>query len=376
MTQKLVLTESIERFCRQIDQKSSAIQYGRRLNDFNQFLLEKYAISTDEFLASFKGSSTSRFDVYDVLSEYRISLRSSLQKNTIASRIMTVRHFLELNDVPISSTKWRLKVKPLKAEQADKTPLSKDDVRKIILGCQSHRLRTFVQTIAATGMRSNECLSILTKHVNLETGTIYLRKEHTKMKKARTVLLTQECVAQLKLWIEYRNRIRRLVDKNGNISYKRKPLLPDTLFFSTGRFDERYENPHDLYKVLSLDFANTLDRIGLRERRDVDNRHKITLHSFRSFVKTTISDLGYQDFSEYFIGHKHSTYWSKPYSEILKLFHTVESYLTYLDYSALDAKGADIETKLDQKDRELHDVRSQLAELSKKLYEAGILKKD
>ena len=47
-----------------------------------------------------------------------------------------------------------------------------------------------------------------------------------------------------------------------------------------------------------------------------------------------------------------------------------------MDYSALDAKGADVDTKLEQKDRELQDVRSQLAELSKKLYEAGILKKD
>jgi hypothetical protein len=36
----------------------------------------------------------------------------------------------------------------------------------------------------------------------------------------------------------------------------------------------------------------------------------------------------------------------------------------------------DVETKLEQKDKELQDVRSQLTELSKKLYEAGILKKD
>jgi len=38
------------------------------------------------------------------------------------------------------------------------------------------------------------------------------------------------------------------------------------------------------------------------------NRRQITLHSFRRFVKTTISDLGYSDFSEYFIGHSGSIY--------------------------------------------------------------------
>ena len=40
-------------------------------------------------------------------------------------------------------------------------------------------------------------------------------------------------------------------------------------------------------------------------------RRKITLHSFRRFVKTTISDLGYSDYSEWFIDHSGSTYWRK-----------------------------------------------------------------
>jgi len=40
-------------------------------------------------------------------------------------------------------------------------------------------------------------------------------------------------------------------------------------------------------------------------------RRKIILHSFRRFAKTTISDLGYADYSEWFIGHSGSTYWLK-----------------------------------------------------------------
>jgi hypothetical protein len=55
---------------------------------------------------------------------------------------------------------------------------------------------------------------------------------------------------------------------------------------------------------MASSFAKTLDRMGKGARED-DNekRREITLHSFRRYVKTTISDLGYQDFSEYFIGH-------------------------------------------------------------------------
>jgi hypothetical protein len=50
---------------------------------------------------------------------------------------------------------------------------------------------------------------------------------------------------------------------------------------------------------------------GSREKGSNGRRRQITLHSFRRFVKTTISDLGYSDFSEYFIGHNGSTYWCK-----------------------------------------------------------------
>jgi hypothetical protein len=49
----------------------------------------------------------------------------------------------------------------------------------------------------------------------------------------------------------------------------------------------------------------TLDSIGKGTREDGNERRRqITLHSFRRFVKTTISDLGYADYSEYFIGHQ------------------------------------------------------------------------
>jgi hypothetical protein len=51
-----------------------------------------------------------------------------------------------------------------------------------------------------------------------------------------------------------------------------------------------------------------------------ERRREITLHSFRRFVKTTISDLGYGDYSEWFIGHNGSTYWRKKESDKAELF--------------------------------------------------------
>ena len=51
-------------------------------------------------------------------------------------------------------------------------------------------------------------------------------------------------------------------------------------------------------------FQMTIDLNGKGAREDGNGRRRqITFHSFRRFVKTTISDLGYADCSEYFIGH-------------------------------------------------------------------------
>ncbi len=60
----------------------------------------------------------------------------------------------------------------------------------------------------------------------------------------------------------------------------------------------------------------TLDCIGKDASEDGNQlRRLITLHSFRKFVKTTISDQGYADSYEYCIGHSGSTYWRTKDSE-------------------------------------------------------------
>jgi len=86
---------------------------------------------------------------------------------------------------------------------------------------------------------------------------------------------------------------------------------------------------------------------GAREDGN-EQRRQITLHSFRRFVKTTISDLGYADYSEYFIGHSGSTYWRKKDSDKAEIFTKIEPYLTFLNIHELERQGADIQTKIEE----------------------------
>jgi integrase len=320
------------------------------------------------------------------LKEYHIYLKEQgLQRSTIGNRIHAAKTFLEYYDIPFSNTIFRLKVRAPTRRRVELEPLSKDVVRKIILACQDIRLQTYALTLAATGMRAKEALSVRAKDIDWETGKISLRAEFTNTKQARTVFLTKECLKQLKLWKDYRERERRIMhyhkDRIGAtnvITHVTRKFEPTELFFTTGRHKD-VTNPADIYDFLSRQFSRVLDRIGLQERHEnKGRRHKITLHSFRRFVKTTISDLGYQDFSEYFIGHAQSTYWRKTEADKLELFHKIEPYLTYLDYSKLEAKGADVETKLSEKDERLSQLENQMADMQqtlKELYQRGLIKK-
>ena len=168
-------------------------------------------------------------------------------------------------------------------------------------------------------------------------------------------------------WLNYKYRTRRICykdEQNGRktiIEYRTPEKRESELVFVV------YQNtkspvPISLYADLVKSFAKTLDRMNKGAREDGNKRRRqITLHSFRRFVKSTISDLGYGDYSEWFIGHSGSTYWRKKDSEKAELFSKIEPYLTFLNIHQLERQGADIQSKIE----ELEDVNSSLRERDK-----------
>jgi integrase len=203
-------------------------------------------------------------------------------------------------------------------------------------------------------MRAVEALSVRIKDIDVANPSkLFVRGEYTKTKVDRIIFLTEEITQQLKSLLDYKHRTRRVchLDKQRGkiITEYRIPDKRDTDLVFAVYQDKNTPNPDFLYDDLSKSFANTLDRSGKGDREDGNQRRrKITFHSFRRFVKTTISDLGYADFSEWFIGHSGSTYWTKKDSEKAEIFRKVEPYLTFLNIPRLERQGADIQSKVEQ----------------------------
>ena len=333
--------------------KATATKYKERLKKFEVFVNEHYDLTIDGIVVRI---SKGKIDVYDMLGVYVQSLNNNfISPVTLKNHVITIKNFLEYHDIDISPRKFKIKVRMPKAVRKKKEALSKEEIIVILNVCGNIRLRTYVMLLAATGMRAVEALSIRIKDIDFDSNPakLFVRGEYTKTKVDRTIFLTEELTQQLKSWLDYKHRTRRVCyqDKqNGKtITEYRTPDKKDTDLVFAVYQDKETPNPDILYDDLRRSFASTLDRSGKGDRED-DNprRREITIHSFRRFVKTTISDLGYADFSEWFIGHSGSAYWTKKDMEKAEIFRKIEPYLTFLNIPQLERQGADIQSKVEE----------------------------
>jgi integrase len=366
----------------------SARTVGVHIADFEQFIKAEYRKDLDSLVEELRSG---KLDLYELFSKFvTYEVREKVQKNfistkTLNQRVKHIKHFLEANDVTINQTKFKMKIKLPKEIKREKEGITKDQVREILAACDDIRLKTYVMFLASTGWRASEALSVQLQDIDFDRNPVRvnLRGENAKTRTDRHSYLTQEMVTQLKSWLDFKYRertIKQYYDKNtGKIVYKvlhLKPARrPDDYVFMPYHDDELETTVEYAYKNLSRRFGELLDRMNIKFRHD-GKRREVSLHSFRHFVYTTIDGLGQNQFAEYFIGHANSTYWRKPESEKIATFLKIEPYLTFIDVAALEAKGADMETKTEQVMAENLSLKQQVNELYRVLYAQGIIKKE
>ena len=341
--------------------KGTAREYYLRLISFQEFVNNRYdaknqtEATLDNITANIKEGSE---DAYEILSDFVSYLQNNhnISALTLKQKVVTVKNFFEYCDVDISPRKFKLKVKLPRVIRKNKQALSKEDIIDILNACSDIRLKTYVMLLAATGMRATEALSIRIKDLDLKSNPakVLVRGEYTKTKSDRTVFLTEEITQQLNSWLNYKYRTRRVCYKNEQtgktITEVRTPEKKEyDLVFAVYQ-STKTPVPSNLYIDFRDSFGKTLDRMNRGDREEGSNgrRRQITLHSFRRFVKSTMSDLGYGDYSEWFIGHSGSTYYRKTDKEKAEIFAKIEPYLTFLNIHQLERQGADIQTKVEE----------------------------
>jgi hypothetical protein len=183
-------------------------------------------------------------------------------------------------------------------------------------------------------------------------------------------MITNEMAAHIRSMLDYKYRTRHVhyYDKNGKSINEMRTPKPNKehLIFSSNS----YQNPtiDGLYNECIMQFEELLERLGgeFAEREDNSDKNshrKITLHSLRRFVYSTVSDLGYNQFADkYMLGHSYavSTYYRKSEKERIEIFKRIEPYITYLDTTALEKNGADLKTELESLRQDNIDLRNNM----------------
>ncbi len=188
----------------------TAKEYYARLRTFEVFIEKKYSQRVDDIISNIKNGKQ---DPYSLLTEYAKYLsQQKISTLTVKLRVVTVKNFLEYQDIDISPRRFKLKVKLPRAIRKNKEALSKEDIVEILNAASDIRIKTYVLLLAATGMRAGEALSIRIKDLDLDSSpaTLFLRGQYTKTRTDRTIFLTNEAAHQLKSWLDYKYRTRRV----------------------------------------------------------------------------------------------------------------------------------------------------------------------
>lgn len=158
---------------------------------------------------------------------------------TIQHLMSTVRNYLETFGVELSLRRYKLKVKTPRVIRSEKEALTKEDIRCT----HSQKLRTYIHFLASTGCRATEALSIRLADINFDKDpvTVFIHGENTKTKVDRVIILISETVEQLKLWIAYKHRTRRVhyYDKQTGLSIneQRTPTIDKQEYIFASKHD-------------------------------------------------------------------------------------------------------------------------------------------
>jgi integrase len=377
--------------------ESSAKTYASRLMHFGVFVYKRYsragAHPLDDFISEIIAG---KHDPYDLLAELADYLKSEQSKispissNQVREVVKCAKRFMKACRIPVFNEDFADLVSLPKKQRTERKPLEKIDINRFLNAADDIWLKTAIIMLASRGSRPVEACAVRNRDVNFLDGIsdkefeserfipwITYRGEFTKMRVEITRPMPKEAARQVREWyaVKYRKHHTTLKDpKTGEIYWDWVQPEPgaNDLILAHWHLNGDSPTPQGVYDTLRDKFAELVDRLGVGWQGQGDGqqqktRRVVTLHGFRSFVKTTISDLGFRDYSEFYIGHDTSTYYRPSEKEIVDKFLKVQDYLTFLDIQALESKHADVESKLQASEERFTRLQEDMAKENKDL---------
>ena len=276
---------SIESFLRCINSLPKKDKTGKKLQHdyetlFDQYLKDKKRDRNADFV-KFSNS----------LKEDAVSAQSARQVMTFARYVLNA-HGIKLKDVVIKDLKREMKGG---AGTIDKVMTAK--VIDAALKEMDVRGRTLVLTLASSGARLNEVLSLKLSDIDLESNPvkITIRGVNAKNKQTRFTFISHEAAQCVRAWLKKRDEYLKIA------TTRNKGLI------GIGKSSEKITDT-DLLFPFSDNAANSMWETALRASGQftldpTTGRNQYRIHSFRKFFISQLSMAGQKVLAEHLSGH-------------------------------------------------------------------------
>jgi len=189
-------------------------------------------------------------------------------------------YYEEFGQMDFPDRKFRRMVKLPKKIQLELYPLSKEEITQICDRSKPQR-RSLYMILKDTGLRISEALWIKKEDFNFNNTPVSLdiRPNQDKTNSTnQTRYITSETREYVELWIREKKDEEYLFIKNA------------------AHHDQAVNNEERIFDLLRK-------KLGFTQRYEHNNRHKITIHSFRAFTITALADKYGEEFAHGYVGH-------------------------------------------------------------------------
>lgn len=276
--------------------------------------------------------------------------------------LSVIKMFLIEHEIEFPTIFWRKKIRRAKGKGAitqDKIP-TPSELKQMLQHCKSIQSKAFFLTLASSGMRVGEAISLTLDDIDLDKtpARINIPANITKSGEKRVVFVTNEAKDVLEQYLKVRDEILAIaITKSG---YHEKKAEDDRLFpFS-------YSNAVTMW--------NNLIRNAKKNERDKEtkggkSRYKYHIHCLRKFFRSRMGNkngIGV-DMTEFLMGHE--GYLTREYRNYTEEELGIE-YMKGADRLLIfeqQADTSDIREQLREKDRQIQELKDQMQMLMAKV---------
>ena len=339
----LKLVRNRETFVNKKKNVGTASNYKSAINNFENFCMQQHGQA--DLIEELKEYSD--IQILDFIQSW-IDYNDRLNPSTVINMFSRIKKYLHHRGIKLHPQDIKEELEFRRVIEEELYPLKLEDIQTIIKEMRhKHKVQFVCQSSSL--MRIGEMVQLRKKHLILDNQNIMVKlpANITKFSKGRTTFFSKEASKLLRPML--------------------KELRDSDLIFGTN------ENVHLSETNSEQILARILEKVGLNERYESNNRYKINTHSFRAFGITKLSRHD-ANFAKKIAGQKGYLlqYDRMDDEEKLKIYQKYEDDLIIDDR---EKKKAEIE-KLKEEKSELEEKSDRISKLEKKFVKLAIRSKE